>query len=608
MADFTHYSNYSEETSFSSVIFGANAPVLETELNEVQQIEETKIKRIIEAIGEGAFALPTGNIVYNNGVVTIRNYIILSRAFTAFVDLASVSVDSTNKYVYIALEESEVTGNSTLKAYGNTSGTVISNPIIDSRMQGAETTRRKVINVTLSASIAIPMDTDTVRYIKVCEFTGSGIKVETAGNLTERLRAAEEHLGDVTQLTTENKDSLVNAINELKLRADSYDVTFDVTILESQWVGNSAPYVATLTIPGIQATADYEIIGFTPTGNTSEDTAIKISMGRITYGSSAVNTLTFTATSEKPEVDLPLRIKKSKSGSMDVIDLTARSAIQTLANSKPDIDDTSTSSTTDTWSASKINSEIDNAKHLANLSDVDIDNPTSNQALVWDSVNNKWVNGEVSTVGGLNDLNDVTIDDTNLEQGQELVYNGTEEVFENKTTRVELTQAEYDALANPLPDVDYYITDAPSMQGTSADLSYDGDTDSVYDVVEEVKGDVADLDTNKANKATSLAGYGITDAYTKNSIDSNNVRKYSTGWGTTCETTLGRYQFIVIRGATMYVVWLASTNDVNVTNVGTNAYVTGTGSATIDGTTFTRLSNNNLKVTLSSSGTITIFG
>ena len=120
---------------------------------------------------------------------------------------------------------------------------------------------------------------------------------------------------------------------------------------------------------------------------------------------------------------------------------------------------------------------------LNDLDDVDISGQAQGEALVWDSVNNKWVNGTVSTVGGLNDLNDVTIDDNSLEQGQELVYNGTEEVFENKTTRVELTQAEYDALANPLPNVDYYITDAPSMQGSSKELSYDGGTDSVYDVL-----------------------------------------------------------------------------------------------------------------------------
>ena len=245
---------------------------------------------------------------------------------------------------------------------------------------------------------------------------------------------------------------------------------------------------------------------------------------------------------------------------------------------------------------------------LNDLDDVDISGQAQGEALVWDSVNNKWVNGTVSTVGGLNDLNDVTIDDTSLEQGQELVYNGTAEVFENKTTRVELTQAEYDALANPLPNVDYYITDAPSMQGSSKELSYDGSTDSTYDVIEEVKGDVTDLNTNKANKATTIAGYGITNAYTKTEVDNNNARRYTTLWGTSCQTTIGRAQFMVITNRVLYVVWLASTNDINVANVASNTYQSGTGSVTLDNVTFTRLSNSNLKVELSGSGTITIFG
>ena len=123
-------------------------------------------------------------------------------------------------------------------------------------------------------------------------------------------------------------------------------------------------------------------------------------------------------------------------------------------------------------------------KIIDELDDVDIDNPTSNQALVYNPETNKWENGEVSTVGGLNDLNDVTLED--VADKQELVYDDTDDVFKNKTTRVELTQAEYDALENPLPDVDYYITDAPSMSGSSKDLSYDGTTKSTYTKIEEV--------------------------------------------------------------------------------------------------------------------------
>ena len=137
---------------------------------------------------------------------------------------------------------------------------------------------------------------------------------------------------------------------------------------------------------------------------------------------------------------------------------------------------------------------------VEDLKDVDISSPQPNQALVFDFTdpdNPKIVNGEVSTVGGLNDLNDVTIDDNTLAEGQELVYNDTDEVFENKTTRVELTQAEYDALVSGgtvLPNVDYYITDAPSMSGSSKDLSFDGTTKSTYQAINE-KANSSDLST-----------------------------------------------------------------------------------------------------------------
>jgi len=87
-------------------------------------------------------------------------------------------------------------------------------------------------------------------------------------------------------------------------------------------------------------------------------------------------------------------------------------------------------------------------------------------------------------VGSLNDLTDVTI--SSVQNKQELVYNSTSTVFENKTTRIELTQAQYNALVTPQTDVDYYITDAPSMNGTSADLSYDGTTLSTHDKIESL--------------------------------------------------------------------------------------------------------------------------
>ena len=105
--------------------------------------------------------------------------------------------------------------------------------------------------------------------------------------------------------------------------------------------------------------------------------------------------------------------------------------------------------------------------------------------------------------GTFSDSGITSISLENVTDKQELVYDDTDDVFKNKTTRVELTQAEYEQLVaddEVLPDVDYYITDAPSMQGSSADLSYDGTTKSVYTKIEEVASDVSDLGTNKANK------------------------------------------------------------------------------------------------------------
>lgn len=142
---------------------------------------------------------------------------------------------------------------------------------------------------------------------------------------------------------------------------------------------------------------------------------------------------------------------------------------------------------------------------LDGLDDVTINSGTlsGNQALVYDAVAGKWVNNGLVVPDELNDLSDVTIN-TPLNR-QELVYNDALEVFQNKTTRVELTMAQYNQLVEDdhvLPNVDYYITDAPSMSGTSKELSYDGGTDSVYDAVE-----------TKADKSS----------FTKKSVSQQNV-------------------------------------------------------------------------------------
>ena len=195
-------------------------------------------------------------------------------------------------------------------------------------------------------------------------------------------------------------------------------------------------------------------------------------------------------------------------------------------------------------------------KNIDALDDVEIDNPTSNQALVYNPTTQKWENGEVSTVGGLNDLNDVTLE--NVADKQELVYDDTDEVFKNKTTRVELTQAEYNQLVaddEVLPDVDYYITDAPSMQGTSADLSYDGTTKSVYTKIEEIdtelsgKADSSDIPTKLSDLTNNLEIGKIIKG-----TESGSVNVASSSGTEVGSITLNKGKYVVLGG----IDWVAN--------------------------------------------------
>lgn len=147
---------------------------------------------------------------------------------------------------------------------------------------------------------------------------------------------------------------------------------------------------------------------------------------------------------------------------------------------------------------------------LADLNDIDIDNPQSNQALVYNPVTGKWENGEVSTVGSINDLDDV--DTTGAAEGTSLVAkeeNG-EIVWKPKKTIIELTAAEYAALkagGNLQPDTEYLLKDAPALIPTAEDIEYQSGV-TVKQAIDS-KVQIATFDFNKTVNATTQTTYGI---------------------------------------------------------------------------------------------------
>ena len=137
------------------------------------------------------------------------------------------------------------------------------------------------------------------------------------------------------------------------------------------------------------------------------------------------------------------------------------------------------------------------AHSLGQLSDVDIDTTTlaEGQSIVYNPTTQKFENGEVSTVAALDDLTDVSI--TSAQKGDSLRNDGNGN-WVNEPTTIEMTLSEWNAIAdkqawrNAHKNTHLVLTDAPNLDETAKQISYDGGTDTVWDKVEAVQTDKAD--------------------------------------------------------------------------------------------------------------------
>lgn len=198
MASFDRYTNYTEKTSFSGVVAGDKKPFLEVEMNEVQEIFNTKLKRIAEVLGKSVTPLSGGNVSYSAGVVTVANSIVIAEQLSAFIESASVTLDSTNNIGVVVLEEVDATYQSSLKEYGLVGGTSMTNPILDNRTT-TETTRRKLVTVTLQAVSAVPSDTATKKYVEIGRVSGSTFSLA----VNDRIGQLEKQMGGLTFRVTD---------------------------------------------------------------------------------------------------------------------------------------------------------------------------------------------------------------------------------------------------------------------------------------------------------------------------------------------------------------------------------------------------------------------
>lgn len=149
MADFEKRSNYNKDAGVVQVKIGFEKPVLEVELNEMQEIQRQRVKDVIQAVVPNG-VLHGGTYTYSNGIFKIQEVTAIIEGEIIYIPSLQISAGNDD-IIYIKVWEKEITATTVMKAYGNEQGEVIPNYIVDSRV-GQETSRRIVLAYDLVKS------------------------------------------------------------------------------------------------------------------------------------------------------------------------------------------------------------------------------------------------------------------------------------------------------------------------------------------------------------------------------------------------------------------------------------------------------------------------
>lgn len=149
MSDFEKRSNYNKDAGVVQVKIGFEKPVLEVELNEMQEIQRQRVKDVIQAVVPNG-VLHGGTYTYSNGIFKIQEVTAIIEGEIIYIPSLQISAGNDD-IIYIRVWEKEITATTVMRAYGNEQGEVIPNYIVDSRV-GQETSRRIVLAYDLVKS------------------------------------------------------------------------------------------------------------------------------------------------------------------------------------------------------------------------------------------------------------------------------------------------------------------------------------------------------------------------------------------------------------------------------------------------------------------------
>ena len=143
--DYSKYTDYSSSYPVDSVVIPANAPVLGEDLNEIQEIQNNKLKKLNAALYTDGYIHTGTNPLYQNDRINVDGYVLFSGTFYRVKTSTPVTF-YRNTYVYLNFASSVITAESEITS---AEGEKLPNYLADNLFK-AEVSRRKAHSVSIS--------------------------------------------------------------------------------------------------------------------------------------------------------------------------------------------------------------------------------------------------------------------------------------------------------------------------------------------------------------------------------------------------------------------------------------------------------------------------
>lgn len=204
-------STFHKDGALKQVKFGEGLPVLEVELNELQEIQNDRQQRLVRTLfSDGFITEPT--ILYRNGALEVSNADVVLGGEIIHISLLTIPLSNGEK-VFLKAWEEEITYKDTIRKYGNQQEQAIRNKILDDRIN-RETTRRVQLKYDLVKEVK---DGDT--YIELGTLNGTNFvpsypksQLQAQGSLNDEEKTLiQNHLNNQTIHITQQERNAWNA-------------------------------------------------------------------------------------------------------------------------------------------------------------------------------------------------------------------------------------------------------------------------------------------------------------------------------------------------------------------------------------------------------------